>query len=70
MPRLRRMLSFARGAAECMVDDSGATAIEYGLLAALIVVVSLTALGGTSSSVSAMYQYFSNAISAAIQAAL
>jgi pilus assembly protein Flp/PilA len=41
-------------------DEEGATAIEYGLIAALIAVALITAFIGFGSSLSAMFNYVSN----------
>ena len=38
-----------------IVDESGATAIEYGLIAALVSVAAVVALENTGTSLSAMY---------------
>ena len=46
-------------------DESGATAIEYGLIAALIAVVLVTALTAVGTSLTGKF----NAISAALDAA-
>ena len=41
-------------------DDSGATAIEYGLIAALVSVASITALQAMGNSLSDMFNTVSN----------
>jgi pilus assembly protein Flp/PilA len=41
-------------------DDSGATAIEYGLIAALVAVVLVTALGAMGNKLSGTFQSVSN----------
>jgi pilus assembly protein Flp/PilA len=49
-PTLRRMFQMTKFVSRFMADESGATAIEYGLIAALIAVViitAVTALGST-----------------------
>lgn len=38
-------------------DESGATAIEYGLIAALISVAAITAMGGLGNSLSNTFNY-------------
>jgi pilus assembly protein Flp/PilA len=43
-------------------DDSGATAIEYALIASLVAVVIIGAITGLGSSLSAKYNATSNAI--------
>jgi len=46
---MSKIISFVR-------DESGATAIEYGLIAALIAVVIITALGLIGTNLSAKFQ--------------
>jgi pilus assembly protein Flp/PilA len=46
-------------------DESGATAIEYGLIAALIAVVLVTALGLVGTNLAAKFDEISTAIGAA-----
>ena len=41
-------------------DDSGATAIEYGLIAALIAVAAVTVLGTVGTNLTATFQTVSN----------
>jgi len=48
-------------------DESGATAIEYGLLAALISIVGITAFGAAGTQVSAAFQKAADEIQAANQ---
>jgi pilus assembly protein Flp/PilA len=43
-------------------DESGATAIEYGLIAALIAVVLITVLGTLGTNLNAKFQSISNAV--------
>jgi len=47
-------------------EEAGATAIEYGLVAALIAVTIVAAISATGTSLVAIYNYWSSAISAAI----
>ncbi len=47
-------------------DESGATAIEYGLIAALVSVAAIGALTAMGGSINTMYQTVSNAITAAV----
>ena len=47
-------------------DDSGATAIEYGLIAALVSVAAITALTAMGTSLEAMFTAVSTALTAAI----
>ena len=56
--------------ARCVSDDSGVTAIEYGLLAALIAVAVIVAVAATGTALNAVYTTWSNAVSSAIRAAL
>ena len=44
-------------------EESGATAIEYGLIAALVSVASIVSLANLGGSISTMYQTVSNTIS-------
>lgn len=57
----------ARGRiAEFLQDDSGVTAIEYGLLAALIAVVCIGAFTATGGSLGGIYTAWSAAVLAAL----
>ncbi|HKX41605.1 MAG TPA: Flp family type IVb pilin [Burkholderiaceae bacterium] len=56
--------------ARSVADDSGVTAIEYGLIAALIAVAIVVAVAATGTALSAVYTTWSAAVSNAIQAAL
>jgi pilus assembly protein Flp/PilA len=47
-------------------DDSGATAIEYGLIAALVSVAAVTALTNVGSSLDAMFSSVSATLDAAV----
>ena len=47
-------------------DESGTTAIEYGLIASLIFLVILTAVGATGDGVGYLFNKAMNAISAAL----
>ena len=46
-------------------DESGATAIEYGLIAALVSVAAITALTAMGNSLSGMFDFVSNKLSEA-----
>ncbi len=46
-------------------DDKGATAIEYGLIAALIAVAAITAMQGLGSSLNSTFTNISTAMSGA-----
>ena len=47
-------------------NDNGATAIEYGLIAALVSVAAIAALQGMGGSLTAMFQTVDSAMSTAI----
>ena len=47
-------------------DDSGATAIEYGLIAALVSVAAVTALTNVGTSLDAMFSTVSSTLDAAV----
>ena len=49
-----------------LADESGVTAIEYGLLAALIAVVILGAVSSTGDALRLMYEFWTSAVVAAI----
>ncbi len=49
-----------------MNDDSGATAIEYGLIAALVSVAAIGALTAMGNSLSTMFNTVSTALSTAV----
>ena len=51
-------------------DESGVTAIEYGLMAALIAVSIIGGLSATGTSLGAIYTAWSTAVIAAISGAL
>ena len=53
-----------------IADERAVTAIEYGLLAALIAVAIIGALNATGLSVSAIYNFWTAAVVAAIAGAL
>lgn len=46
-------------------DEAGATAIEYGLMAALISVAAITAMGSLGNSLSNTFGYVSNQVQSA-----
>ena len=46
-------------------DESGATAIEYGLMAALISVAAITAMGALGNSLSNTFNFVSNQMASA-----
>ena len=49
-----------------LAEETGVTAIEYGLLAALIAVAIIGAVSATGTSLLALYNYWSGAVSAAL----
>jgi pilus assembly protein Flp/PilA len=51
-----------------LADESGATAIEYGLIAALVSVAAITALTQMGSSLKAMFELVANKLDAAATA--
>ena len=57
----------ARFSAEMARDDDGVTAIEYGLLAALIAMACIVAFQATGTSLRSLYEYWSGAVVAALQ---
>ena len=54
-------------AARMVRDDDGVTAIEYGLLAALIAGACIVAFQTTGTSLRALYEYWSGAVVLALQ---
>jgi pilus assembly protein Flp/PilA len=50
---------------ELFADNSGATAIEYGLMAALISVAAITAMGSVGNALANTFNYVSNQETAA-----
>ena len=50
-----------------IADESGATAIEYGLIAALVSVAGIVALDAMGSSLSAMFTAVSTKLDGAVQ---
>jgi pilus assembly protein Flp/PilA len=55
-----------RSASRWAADERGVTAIEYGLLAALIVVTIIGAISATGTSMTAMYTFWSVAVLGAL----
>ena len=51
-----------------LADESGATAIEYGLIAALVSVAAITALTQMGTSLRQMFQYVANNMNTAANA--
>ena len=63
------MNSSAYHIADLVSDDSGVTAIEYGLLGALIAVAIIGAVAATGTALIAMYTTWSSAVANAVQSA-
>ena len=62
-PRVMRMHKFIEDFAN---DESGATAIEYGLIAALVSVAAVTALTNVGTSLDKMFTSVSSTLDAAV----
>ena len=60
------MSTTCASAVRALREDDAATAIEYALLAALIAVVCVVAMQATGASLTALYVYWSGAVSAAL----
>jgi pilus assembly protein Flp/PilA len=54
------------GTVRILQEDDAVTAIEYGLLAALIAVTCIVAFQATGGSLEAIYNYWSGAVNAAL----
>ncbi len=57
------MLQYINKLIELKRDEKGVTALEYGLIAALIAVVVITAVSSLGSNVNVAFQKVSNAVS-------
>jgi pilus assembly protein Flp/PilA len=51
-------------------DDAGVTAIEYGLLASLIVIAAIAAFAATGGNLEALFGYWTGVVNAVIAGAL
>ena len=60
------MRTLAHPTAQWLRDDSGVTAIEYGLLSALIAVAIIGAISAAGTSLNAVYAAWSAAVVAAL----
>jgi len=60
------MRTLATGFVKGLAEETGVTAIEYGLLAALIAAAIIVAVSATGTSLVALYNYWSGAVSAAL----
>jgi pilus assembly protein Flp/PilA len=58
---------FANSASQFLRSDDGVTAIEYGLLAALILIVCIAAFSATGDSLTDIYMRWSTAVIDALQ---
>lgn len=54
------------GIGQFLRDDSGATAIEYGLIAALVSVASIGALSALGGSLSQIFSFVSSTLASAV----
>jgi len=59
------MTVFREVMAKLARDEAGATAIEYGLIAALVSVAAITAMGGLGNTLSKTFSYVSNQMASA-----
>lgn len=57
---------FTETISKILSDESGATAIEYGLIAALVSVAAITALTAMGDSLETMFTAVSNALNGAV----
>ena len=64
--RLKAMDSSTHLLTQWLADESGVTAIEYGLLAALIAVTIVGAISATGGSLEAVFTAWSTAVLAAL----
>jgi len=64
--RLKAMDSSTQLLTQWLADESGVTAIEYGLLAALIAVTIVGGVGATGVSLGDLYEKWTSAVFAAI----
>ncbi len=67
---VKRMEHINLFCAQALNDQSGVTAIEYGLLAALIAVAVIGGISTTGASLGDLYNAWTGAVSVAIAAAL
>ena len=65
--KVKAMNTITHSFAEWLIDESGVTAIEYGLLAALIAVTIIGAISATGMSLTTIYDYWSATVMAALQ---
>jgi len=67
LTKVKAMNTSTQSLAQGLADESGVTAIEYGLLAALIAVTIIGAVGATGTSLLTLYENWSTAVIAALQ---
>ena len=65
-PRVMNMYTFIK---DFMKDESGATAIEYGLIAALVSVAAVGALTAVGTSLDTMFRSVASTLSGAVSGA-
>ncbi|MEZ5669560.1 MAG: Flp family type IVb pilin [Alphaproteobacteria bacterium] len=63
------MTRFATAFRRFIADDCGATAIEYGLIGAMVSVAAITALGAMGDSLAAVFDTASSSIDGVLPAA-
>jgi pilus assembly protein Flp/PilA len=64
--KVKAMNTITHSFAQWRADESGVTAIEYGLLAALIAVTIIGAVSATGTSLLKLYDYWSAVVIAAL----
>lgn len=64
--KLKVMNSSTHPVTQWLADESGVTAIEYGLLAALIAVAIIGGVSATGTSIEALYIFWTTAVLAAM----
>lgn len=63
------MENFLNASRRFLRDEEGVTAIEYGLIAALIAVVIIVAAGAVGTNLEAVFQYIADQLGGAVPAA-
>ena len=66
LTKVKAMNTSTQSFADWLIDESGVTAIEYGLLAALIAVTIIGAVSATGTSLTTIYDYWSAQVMAAL----
>jgi Flp pilus assembly pilin Flp len=62
----QKQSSFPTQCAAALADESGVAAIEYGLLAALVLVAAMVSFTAFGSALADLFQYWSEAVAQAI----